>query len=178
MVESIDLAATFVEVAGGEVADHIIEGRSLLPWLRGETPEWRDFVISEFDYSPTPQAVRLDVEPRDARLYMIFDGRWKMMHAEGGFRPMLFDLENDPEEFHDLAKTGAHQDQIHRLYALLAQWGRRPAQRVTKSEQDIKNMRGKSLRKGILPFLYDGSEVDEELTMHYRGPVSQKIAED
>ena len=99
LVESIDLAATFVEVAGGEVPDHIIEGRSLLPWLRGETPEWRDFVISEFDYSPTPQAVRLDVEPRDARLYMIFDGRWKMMHAEGGFRPMLFDLENDPEEF-------------------------------------------------------------------------------
>jgi hypothetical protein len=109
---------------------------------------------------------------------MIFDGRWKMMHAEGGFRPMLFDLQNDPEEFHDLAKTGEHQDQIDRLYALLAQWGRRPAQRVTKSEQDIKNMRGKSLRKGILPFLYDGSEVDEELTMHYRGPVSQKIAED
>jgi len=109
---------------------------------------------------------------------MIFDGRWKMMHAEGGFRPILFDLENDPEEFHDLAKTGAHQDQIDRLYALLAQWGRRPAQRVTKSEQDIKNMRGKSLRKGILPFLYDGSEVDEELTKHYCGPVSQKIAED
>jgi arylsulfatase A-like enzyme len=148
-----------------------------LPWLRGETPEWRGFVISEFDYSPTPQAVRLDVEPRDARLYMIFDGRWKMMHAEGGFRPMLFDLENDPEEFHDLAKTGEHQNHIDRLYALLAQWGRRPAQRVTKSEQDIKNMRGKSLRKGILPFLYDGSEVDEELTMHYRGPVSQKLEE-
>ena len=177
LVESIDLVATFVEAAGGVVPDHIIEGRSLLPWLRGETPEWRDFVISEFDYSPTPQAVRLDVEPRDARLYMIFDGRWKMMHAEGGFRPMLFDLENDPEEFHDLAKTGEHQDHIDRLYALLAQWGRRPAQRVTKSEQAIKNMRGKSLRKGILPFLYDGSEVDEELTMHYRGPVSQKIEE-
>ena len=84
---SIDLAATFVEAAGGEVPDHIIEGRSLLPWLRGETPEWRDFVISEFDYSPTPQAVQLDVEPRDARLYMIFDGRWKMMHAEVGSAP-------------------------------------------------------------------------------------------
>ena len=67
--------------------------------------------------------------------------------------------------------------QTDRLYALLSPWGRRPAQRVTRSEQDIKNMRGKSLRKGILPFLYDGSEVDEELTMHYRGPVSQKIEE-
>ena len=33
-------------------------------------------------------------------------------------RQTLFDLENDPEEFHDLAKTGAHQDQIDRLYAI------------------------------------------------------------
>ena len=96
------------------------------------------------------------------------------MHAEGGFRPMLFDLKNDPDEFHDLAKGDEHQEQIDRLYALLAQWGRRPSQRVTKSEQDIKNMRGKSLRRGILPFLVDGSEVDEELTMHYRGPVAYK----
>jgi arylsulfatase A-like enzyme len=175
LVESIDLAATFVEVAGGEVPNHIIEGRSLLPWLRGETPEWREYVISEFDYSATAQAVRLDVEPRDARLYMVFDGRWKLMHAEGGFRPMLFDLENDPKEFHDLAKSDKHQEQIDRLYDMLAKWGRRPAQRVTKSDQDIKNMRGKSLRKGVLPFMYDGSEVDEELTMYYRGPVDHNI---
>jgi arylsulfatase A-like enzyme len=58
LVESIDLAATFVEAAGGKVPDHIIEGRSLMPWLRGETPEnWRDFAISEYDYSVTPQCV-------------------------------------------------------------------------------------------------------------------------
>lgn len=37
-VESIDLAPTFVEMAGGEVADHILEGRSLMRWLRGEVP--------------------------------------------------------------------------------------------------------------------------------------------
>ncbi|MEZ5824849.1 MAG: hypothetical protein R3C97_08950 [Geminicoccaceae bacterium] len=35
---------------------------------------------------------------------MVFDGRFKLMHAEGGFRPMLFDLEADPNEFVDLAK--------------------------------------------------------------------------
>ena len=36
LVESIDLAATFVEAAGGEVPDHIIEGRSLLPGCAGK----------------------------------------------------------------------------------------------------------------------------------------------
>jgi arylsulfatase A-like enzyme len=173
LVESIDLAATFVEAAGGEVPDHIIEGRSLLPWLHGQTPAWRDFVISEFDYSPTPQCVKLGLEPRDARLFMVFDGRYKMMHAEGGFRPMLFDLKEDPDEFHDLAKGDSHGTQIARLYGMLAQWGRRLAQRVTRSEDDIKAMRGKSMRKGVLPFMYDGTEVEPELSQTYRGPVRQ-----
>ena len=174
LVESIDLAATFVEAAGGKVPDHIIEGRSLLPWLRGETPEWREFVISEYDYSATPQCVKLGLEPRDARLFMVFDGRYKMMHAEGGFRPMLFDLAEDPDEFHDLGKGDTHSAEINRLYGMLAKWGRRMSQRVTKSEDDIKAMRGKSIRKGILPFLFDGSEVDDELTAKYRGPARQK----
>jgi arylsulfatase A-like enzyme len=59
LVESIDLAATFVDAAGGKLPDHIIEGRSLIPWLQGERPEWRSFAISEYDYSATPQAVKL-----------------------------------------------------------------------------------------------------------------------
>ena len=174
LVESIDLAATFVEAAGGQVPDHIIEGRSLLPWLRGDTPEWRDYVISEFDYSVTPQAARLGLKPRDCRLFMVFDGRFKLMHAEGGFRPMLFDLQEDPDEFHDLAKGDSHQAAIDRMYGFLADWGRRMSQRVTKSEDDIKAMRGRSSRRGILPFLYDGSEAPEELTQYYRGKAPKR----
>ena len=178
LVESIDLAATFVEAAGGAVPDHIIEGRSLLPWLRGETPEWREFVIAEYDYSATPHCVKLGLEPRDARLFMVFDGRYKLMHAEGGLRPMLFDLVEDPDEFHDLAKGDTHRAEMDRLYGMLAQWGRRMSQRVTKSEDDIKAMRGKSMRKGILPFLYDGSEAAPELSQKYRGPARQDHRED
>ncbi len=174
LVESIDLAPTFVEAAGGKVADHILEGRALTPWLHGETPDWRDFAISEYDFSATSVCVKLGLEPRDARLFMVFDGRFKLIHAEGGFRPMLFDLETDPEEFHDLAKTDAHQAEIDRLYGYLAQWGRRLSQRVTKSEDDIKAMRGKSGRRGILPFLYDGSEVPEEWIQKYVGPAPKR----
>jgi arylsulfatase A-like enzyme len=177
LVESIDLAATFVEAAGAPVPDHIIEGRSLLPWLRGESPAWRDFVISEYDYSASPQAEKLGLAPRDARLFMVFDGRYKLMHAEGGFRPMLFDLEKDPDEFRDLAKGSDHGAEIERLYGLLAQWGRRLSQRVTRSDDQIRAQRGASLRRGILPFLWDGSEVPEELTERYRGPARQRHTE-
>ena len=178
LVESIDLAATFVEVAGGPVPDHILEGRSLMPWLFGETPTWRKYVISEYDYSATPHAVDLGVEPRDARLFMVYDGRYKMMHAEGGMRPMLFDLQEDPDEFYDLAKGSEHNEIIDKLYLDLRNWGLRMSQRVTKSDSDIIVKRGQSLRRGVLAFLVDGSEVPEELTEKYRGPIRQDHTKD
>ncbi|MEM8981101.1 MAG: sulfatase-like hydrolase/transferase [Pseudomonadota bacterium] len=178
LVESIDLAPTFVEAAGGTPPDHILEGRSLMPWIRGETPAWRDFAISEFDFSVTPQSVKLGLDPKDCRLFMVFDGRYKMMHSEGGFRPMLFDLKSDPEEFIDLAKAPGHDAIIDQMYAHLAEWGRRCNQRVTKSDDDIRAMRGRSIKRGIMPFLVDGSEVDEALTAAYRGPAPAKYTPD
>ena len=48
------------------------------------------------------------------------------------------------------------------------------SKRVTKSDEDIKAMRGLSLRRGILPFLADGTEVDAELLWKYRGSVTGK----
>lgn len=100
---------------------------------------------------------------------MVFDVRSKLMHAEGSFRSMLFDLATDPEEFHDLGKDDAHQSNIERLYGHLADWGRRMSQRVTTSDDDIKAMRGTSARLGVLPFWVDWSEVPDELTEKYRG---------
>ena len=86
-------------------------------------------------------------------------------------RPMLFDLQEDPDEFYDLAKGSAHNEIIDKLYLDLRNWGLRMSQHVIKSETDIIAMRGHSLRRGILPFLVDGSEVLEELTAKYRGPI-------
>ncbi|WP_150524602.1 sulfatase-like hydrolase/transferase [Roseibium sediminis] len=177
LMEAIDLAATFVEATGGKVPDHIIEGRSLLPWLHGKTPEWRDYAISEYNYSQTSQRQELCVSIRDARLFMIFDGRYKMIHAEGGFRPMLFDLQEDPKEYRDLGSSPDHKDEIDRLYDCLAEWGRRMSQRVTVSDEDLAKMRNASGRRGILPFLYDGSEVPEDLTAKFRGKVKQKFVD-
>ncbi|MEM1199207.1 MAG: sulfatase-like hydrolase/transferase [Pseudomonadota bacterium] len=170
LVEGIDLAATFIEAAGGEVPGHIVEGRSLMPFLRGDQPEdWREYAVSEYDYSATPMAARLGLSPREARLFMIADKRWKFMHADGGLRPMLFDLEADPEEFHDLGASAEHSAVIDLMYQRLGEWARRLSQRATKSEQDILNMRGKSRRVGILLGVYDGSEVEPELLASYSG---------
>ncbi len=62
LVESIDLAPTFLAAVGADPAEqaHRLEGRSLLPFLRGAAPpEWRRFAISEYDYSMKPHGQRV-----------------------------------------------------------------------------------------------------------------------
>ncbi len=173
LVESIDLAATFVDYCGGTVPGHIIEGRSLMPFLKGEAPEWREFVISEFDYSMTGAATKLGVTPRDARLFMVADKQWKFMHAEGGFRPMLFNMDDDPFELNDLGADEAFAEVIDLMYARLAKWARRSSQRTTISDEMILSRRGKSRERGILLGLYDGSEVEDRLLANIRRRVDQ-----
>jgi arylsulfatase A-like enzyme len=169
LVEGIDLAATFIEAAGGEVPDHIVEGRSLMPFLQGRTPEtWRDYVISEYDYSVTRMAATLGVEPRMARLFMVADKRWKFVYAEG-FRPMLFDLQDDPNEYRDLGDDDEYEAVRQTMMDRLCAWARRPSQRTTRSNAVLKRMRAGSGGTGVLLGLYDGSEVPSELTEYYRG---------
>jgi len=170
LTESIDLAATFVDAIGGEVPDHILEGRSLQPWLHGEAPPWRDYAVSEYDYSATPMAARLRIAPKEARLFMIADERYTFTHAEGGFRPMLFDRREDPDELHDLGADPASADVIALMRERLAAWARRPSQRTTRSDVDILGMRGASRRKGVLLGVVDGGDVDPELMAAYTGP--------
>ncbi len=169
LVEAIDLAPTFVEAAGGEVADHILEGRSLLPFLRNAPPEeWRRFAISEYDYSSSAAAVKLDMAPRDCRLFMVATQKWKFMHAEGGLRPMLFDLECDPDELVDLGNDPEYSSVINEMYDHLFTWARRMSQRTTLSEAAIVARRGKSARRGILLGVFDDDDTDEQMLKRYR----------
>ncbi|MFQ5623075.1 MAG: sulfatase-like hydrolase/transferase [Paracoccaceae bacterium] len=174
-VEAIDVAATFVEAAGGRVPGHILEGRSLLAFARGAEPAGgRGFAVSEYDYSATPMAARLGLAPRDARLFMIADRRWKFVHAEGGFRPMLFDLKNDPEEFHDLGAGDGHSGILSMMYDRLAEWARRPSQRTTRSDEAIVAARGGSDRRGVLIGRFDEAAVDAELLSKYAGSAGKR----
>ena len=178
LVESIDLTATFIETAGGVVPGHIVEGKSLLPFLHKQTPvQWRDYVISEYDYSATPQSVKLNVPVRDARLFMSADKRWKFMHAEGGFRPMLFDLENDPDELNDLGESSQHEESLSLMYVRLAQWARRPSPRTTISDDTIRNARGNSRRKGVLLGVVDGSEIDNDVLAAITGKAAMRFTD-
>lgn len=171
LVETIDLAPTFLEAVGGDPVSqsHRLEGHSLAPFLRGEIPTaWRQFAFSEYDYSMLPAAAKLGVAPRDARLFMVADKRWKYVHALG-FRPMLYDMAADPEELRDLGEDPACDGERRRLAAALAEWGLRLSQRTTRSEQQIREARGQSQRKGILIGVWDERDVSDEFWSAYLG---------
>ncbi|MFV0245214.1 MAG: sulfatase-like hydrolase/transferase [Qingshengfaniella sp.] len=169
LVEQIDLAPTFVEIAGGKVAGHILEGESLVPILHGKTDTTqRDYVICEYDYAATPLAEKLGLDVREAVTFMVADKDWKLIHCEGGFRPILFDLKNDPDELVDLGDSPDHQDAVARMYDKLFRWTRRAAQRTTRSEEQIIEMRTKSRRRGVVLGIYDENDVPLELTVRYR----------
>ncbi len=172
LVESIDLTPTFLEVAGGDPSsvNHVVEGKSLLPILYGNAREpLRDFAISEYDYSGSPSADRLGASVREAVMFMVATKRWKLVHCEGGFRPILFDLENDPQELIDLGEGSDHEDVIAELYDYLFSWARRQSQRTTRSEAQLKTMRGGSRKRGVIIGVYDENEVPLEFTTMYRG---------
>ncbi len=166
LVELIDLAPTFLECIGAEIPDHILEGHSLMPFLRGETPKWRDYAISEYDYSRSSMARDLGVTPRDARLFMIADQRYTFIHAEGGFRPMLFDRLNDPQELVDLGADAGSGDVIAMMYERLGKWSRRMSQRTTVSDSEV--LAG-SKQDGIVVGVFDESEVPTERMAKYIG---------
>ena len=173
LVEMIDLTATFIDLHGARIPDEWVEGRSLMPLLRGETPDdWRDYAVSEYDYSASKVAKELEVHPKDARLFMIADKRWKFMHAEGGFRPMLFDLENDPDEFVDLGADPAHAEIISLMYDRLAEWARRCSQRTTVTDERLlANREGGPLIRGVLIGVNEAEDIPAELSAADRGPV-------
>ncbi|MTI17486.1 phosphonate monoester hydrolase [Rhodobacteraceae bacterium RKSG542] len=159
LIEGIDLAPTFVEFFGGTVKPNVLEGRSLLPLLEAsEQVKWREFVISEYDYSMRRARLDLDLPVSDCRLAMIMDKRWKYVHAEG-FRPMLFDLQEDPDELTDLGDHPDYAGERERMNNALFAWYRRHHTRVTMTDEQIIAASGKELHAGVLIGYTDEEEV-------------------
>ncbi len=149
LVEGVDLAPTFMQYYDVPAKPHIIEGRTLQPLLHNETTEWRSYCVSEYDYSTRDARRALGVDVSDARLVMIFDGRWKYIHVET-MRPMLFDLQSDPNENMDLGADPAYAEHITRLSNFHFDWSRQHHNRLTVSREIIEKMTDGKEPPGIL----------------------------
>jgi arylsulfatase A-like enzyme len=149
-VEAIDLLPTFLEAHGAALPSHRLEGQSILPLLHGvNAPEWRDYVFSEIDYAFYEASDMLDIDLTDARGYMIRTDRWKYVYFKK-FPPQLFDLQEDPDEFTDLGESPDHAGIRHELQQKLFERLLDRRNRVTVTDEDIRNKRRNEVDSGII----------------------------
>ena len=95
MVQNIDYAPTFLELAGAEIPSDI-QGVSLVPLLKGEHPkDWRKALYYHFYEYPAEHMVK--------RHYGVRTERYKLVHFYNDINWWeLYDLQADSSEMHNL----------------------------------------------------------------------------
>ncbi|HEV2247964.1 MAG TPA: sulfatase/phosphatase domain-containing protein [Terriglobia bacterium] len=95
MVLNLDIAPTFLDLAGVKVPEWM-QGRSMVPFLKGEVPEnWRKDWLYEYYEYPGPHNVRKNRGVRTER--------YKLIHYyEAPEEFELYDLQEDPGELQNL----------------------------------------------------------------------------
>ncbi|MFH1740461.1 MAG: sulfatase-like hydrolase/transferase [bacterium] len=114
LVEFIDIFPTIAEACGAPIPENL-EGRSLLPIIRGETKEGRNAVFSE--YMPNEEAMVR------TKKYKFVYSSGKRLRPDGyqtgkplpGRTRMLFDVENDPNEMTNLAGRPEYAEVVEEL---------------------------------------------------------------
>jgi len=93
---NIDLAPTLLALAGAPVPGNV-QGRSLVPLLKGEKPQWRDsFLIEYYSDRVFPRMLQMGYKAVRTR-------RWKYIHyLELQGMDELYDLKTDPYEMKNL----------------------------------------------------------------------------
>ena len=113
LCQQMDIAPAILELAGVDVPE-TMEARSLLPALRGDSWEARDYVFAE--------------HPRDGILQnvdfmtMVRSREWKLVHFLGESFGQLFNLAHDPGEIHNLWDEPSVETKKHELIKELLEW--------------------------------------------------------
>ncbi|MCA9984942.1 MAG: sulfatase-like hydrolase/transferase [Anaerolineales bacterium] len=94
VVSALDVGATILDALGAPPLPHG-SGRSLLPLIRGEAPDWEDVAFSEY-------CVDQFCPPEGCFHRMVRQGDWKLIYYHGQ-PPQLFNLADDPAELIDRA---------------------------------------------------------------------------
>ena len=113
MVQNIDYAPTFLELAGAPIPDDI-QGVSLVPLLKGkQSPKhWRNSIYYHFYEFPAEHMVK--------RHYGIRTERYKLIHFYNDIDTWeLYDLQEDPTEMHNLYGKPGYEKLTKKLHKQL-----------------------------------------------------------
>jgi arylsulfatase A-like enzyme len=106
MTLNIDVAPTLLDYAGVKIPE-AVQGRSLRPFVNGESPEWRTEWYYEHHFSPKT------IPPSEG----VRTERWKYFRWVG-VDPVLeemYDLKSDPLEEHNLVNEADHAKMLTSL---------------------------------------------------------------
>jgi arylsulfatase A-like enzyme len=113
LVLNLDFAETFLELAGVPIPAGM-QGRSLVPLLRGETPaDWRDAIYYQYYAFPDWHWV--------PRHYGVRTDQYKLVHYYQIGEWELFDLDADPHELRSVYAEPGYADVVARLKTRLGQ---------------------------------------------------------
>ncbi len=103
LVSNLDFGETFIDIAGANVPEDM-QGRSLVPVLKGNTPsDWRDAHYYHYYEHPSEHHVM--------RHYGITTDKYKLIHFYYDIDKWeLYDLEKDPEEMKNVYNDPAYAD--------------------------------------------------------------------
>ena len=107
MVQNLDYAETFLEAAGVAIPEDM-QGQSLVPLLKGETPgEWRDSIYYHYyEYPSVHQVPRHNgIRTERYKLIQFYEfGEWE-----------FYDLKEDPEELKNLYQDEKYAAQVSEM---------------------------------------------------------------
>ena len=148
--ESVDLIPTFLDALGAEIPGERLEGRSLMPAIRGGSDggPWRDAVFSECDFSVRPARLTLGIGAPDSRGFMVRDANWKYVEWLCA-PPQLFDLGEDPGELRDLGVEPGYERVRSELRGRLLDWTFHRRLRPEISDRAVEARTGKAQERGF-----------------------------
>lgn len=112
IVSNLDFAQTFLEAAGAPIP-YDMQGRSMKPVLKGETPDdWRESFYYHYYGFPDYHMVH--------RQYGVTDGRYKLINFYTLEEKELYDLKMDPKEVRNVYGEPGYESIIARLEIELA----------------------------------------------------------
>ncbi|MAG55657.1 MAG: sulfatase [Planctomycetes bacterium] len=96
LVQNIDFAETFLEMAGAKIPDDM-QGKSLVPLLKGQEVAWRQSIYYHYWEHPAVHQVN--------RHYGVRTDRYKLIHYYRLGEWELFDLQTDPDELRSVHES-------------------------------------------------------------------------
>ena len=113
-IQNIDLAPTFLQLAGESVPEHY-DGQSFLNLLKGSNTPWRDTIYYEYFWErPFPQTPTVHAIRTDRYKFIRYHGVWDINE--------LFDIKNDPWEMNNLIRDPAYGEVSKSLRSALFDW--------------------------------------------------------